>query len=119
MNKNDFPTPKSDAIISALEESGLSLSPEIIEAVQTRVDSLLFHRPGLWRAWQFSAVSGMELRDFVVQHSHRAIEKFTKGKIAFDHFAALNTAVELALFGSRLAGDEPENVDESDVDDAQ
>jgi hypothetical protein len=51
------------------------------------------------------------LRDALFQHTHLAVEKFTASKVPFDRFSSLETPFELALFGERLAGEEPANYD--------
>ena len=107
MNKNDFPAPKIDALMTALAESGMRLAPEVLDAIKARLDSLLFRRPRWWRAWQASAMSGRELREALLQHTHLAVEKFTASKVPFDRFKTLEAPFELALFGQRLAGEEP------------
>jgi hypothetical protein len=111
MNKNAFPTPNADALMSALVESGVGLGPEALNAIRARLDSLLFQRPGWWGAWQASAMNGRELRDALLHHSHLAVEKFTASKVPFGRFSSLETPFELALFGERLAGEEPVNYD--------
>ena len=93
--------------MSVLATVELNLAPDVLAAISMRLESLLFRRPGWWRAWQFSAMSGRELRDALLQHMHLTIEDFTKSKIAFDRFVTLQSPFEVALFGARLAGDEP------------
>ncbi len=56
-------------------------------------------------------MSGRELRDALLQHTHLAVEKFSASKVPFDRFSSLETPFELALFGEQLAGDEPANYD--------
>jgi len=107
MNKSAFPAPKADAFISVQVDSEMGLSPEVLAALKARLDSLLFQRPRWWGAWQASAMTGRELRDALLQHAHLAVEKFTATKIPFDRFSPLEARFELALFGGRLAGDEP------------
>jgi hypothetical protein len=111
MNKNAFPPPSVDAVVSTLVESGMRLAPEALTAIRAKLDSLLFRRLGWWGAWQASAMSGRELRDGLLQHTHVAVEKFTASKVPFDRFSSLETPFELALFGERLAGEEPVNYD--------
>jgi hypothetical protein len=111
VNKNAFPLPNADALMSALVESGMRVAPEALAAIKARLESLLFRRPGWWGAWQASAMSGRELRDALLQHSHLAVEKFTASKVSFDRFSSLEAPFEVALFGERLAGEEPASYD--------
>jgi hypothetical protein len=93
--------------MSVLATADLNLAPDVLAAVRKRLETLLFRRPGWWRAWQFSAMSGRELRDASLQHMHLTIEDFSKSKIAFERLTTLAPPFELALFGAPLLGDEP------------
>jgi hypothetical protein len=110
MNKNGFPAPNPDAFSSCLVDSGMSLTPETLAALEARLESLLFERPRWWGAWQASAMSGRELRDALLQHTHLAVEKLTATKVPFERFRPLEARFELALFGGRLVGDEPKQL---------
>ncbi len=98
MNKNDFPAPKPDALISALVDPGMSLTPEITAALRARLDRHLFQPRQMWRCWQNSVISGTELRDDLFKHAQSTIEIYTGIKVPF-----IEERFELALFGERLA----------------
>ncbi len=98
MNKSDFAAPKPDALISALVDSGMSLTPAIMAALRAKLDWLLFQGPQKWRMWQKSVISGRELRDTLFEYAQASIEKFTGIKVPL-----VEERFELALFGERLA----------------
>ncbi len=105
MNRSDFSAPKPDALVSALVDSGMSLTPEVVAALRAQLDWLLFQAPRKWCMWQKSVISGRELRDTIFEYAQATIEKFTgiKVPLAEERF-------ELALFGERLADlSEPPN----------
>lgn len=65
---------------------------------------------GLWWAWKESAINGRELRDALLYYVHQAIVDSKQGRLGFEQFRALESPVELALFGTSLLGDEPDNL---------
>jgi hypothetical protein len=107
VNRETYSEPQVDSLVSVLATAGLNLTPDVLLVTKKRLEALLFRRPGWWRAWQFAAMSGRELRDALLQHAQLTIESATKRKIAFDQFAALEKEFEVVLFGTRLIGDEP------------
>jgi hypothetical protein len=107
MKKSSFLAPKPDELVSAIGQAGVILTPQAMNVLRARLDSLLFQRPHWWGAWQASAMTGRELRDAVLQHAHLAVEKIAERKVSAERFICLQRPFELALFGEPLFGDEP------------